>query len=197
MLGRGNLLNNERGSVLIIAVLMLVLLTIIGISATNTTTTDLQIAGNEKTHRIAFYAAESGIEAGRAVLNGLKNADSGNWDNLLAGNDLVGQPSGTTTLDAVLDSAGGRDVGLLNDSAPPQYNLQVRDNQDFDLSSTVDADNAIILISTGRYRNAEARIETLVRYTGGGDQYAQEHYDTDSSGKAALESRAVAGQVRW
>ena len=63
MLGRDDILNNERGSVLIIAVLMLVLLTIIGISATNTTTTDLQIAGNEKTHRIAFYAAEAGIEA--------------------------------------------------------------------------------------------------------------------------------------
>ena len=197
MIQRFDTLNNERGSVLVIAVLVLILLTIIGISATITTTTDLQIAGNEKTHKISFYAAEAGIEAGRAVLNGLKNADSGNWNNLLAGNNLVGQPAGTTTLDGVLDNSGGRNVGLAGDSAPPQYTLQVRDNQDFDLDPAVDTDNMIILISTGSYRNAEAQIETLVRYSGGGDQYVQEHYDTGSSGRAALEDTAVAGTARW
>ena len=152
ILWRANILNNERGSVLIIAVLVLVLLTIIGISATTTTTTDLQIAGNEKTHKIAFYAAEAGIEVGRAVLNALKTADSGNWDNLLSGNNLVGQPAGTTTLDDVIENAGGRQVGLASDSSPPQYTLQVRDNEDFDLDTTVDGDNRIVLISTGRYR---------------------------------------------
>ena len=48
MLTECKILRNDRGSVLIIALLVLVLLTIIGISATNTTTTDIQIASNEK-----------------------------------------------------------------------------------------------------------------------------------------------------
>jgi hypothetical protein len=52
---------NEDGSVLIVALLILVLLTIIGISATTTTNIELQIAGNEKFHKIAFYHADSGV----------------------------------------------------------------------------------------------------------------------------------------
>ena len=52
----------EEGSVLVVALLILVLLTLIGISATRTGEIELQISGNEKYHKIAFYAAESGWE---------------------------------------------------------------------------------------------------------------------------------------
>jgi hypothetical protein len=53
--------SDERGSVLIVALLILVLLTIIGISATTTTNIETQIAGNDKFHKIAFNNADSGI----------------------------------------------------------------------------------------------------------------------------------------
>lgn len=56
-----NKAKNEEGSVLVVALLILVLLTIIGISATTTTNIELQIAGNEKFHKIAFYHADSGV----------------------------------------------------------------------------------------------------------------------------------------
>ena len=56
-----NIANNKDGSVLIVALLMLALLTIIGVSATTTTNIELQIAGNEKFHKIAFYHADSGV----------------------------------------------------------------------------------------------------------------------------------------
>jgi len=52
---------DEQGSVLIVALLILVLLTVIGISATTTTDIETQIAGNQKFHKIAFYNADSGI----------------------------------------------------------------------------------------------------------------------------------------
>ncbi len=52
---------NEQGSVMIIALLMLSLLTIIGISAAKTSGIEIQIAANEKFHKIAFYNADSGI----------------------------------------------------------------------------------------------------------------------------------------
>jgi hypothetical protein len=42
------------------ALLVLVLLTLMGISATTTSTIEVQMAGNEKFHDMAFYAAESG-----------------------------------------------------------------------------------------------------------------------------------------
>lgn len=60
-----NQLNNrllrEHGSVLVVALLILVLLTLIGISATTNTDIETLIAGNEKFHKIAFYNADSGI----------------------------------------------------------------------------------------------------------------------------------------
>ena len=51
---------NDKGSALVLALLMLVLLTLMGIAATTTSTIEVQMAGNEKFHEMAFYAAESG-----------------------------------------------------------------------------------------------------------------------------------------
>lgn len=52
-------MNNEQGSVIVISLLILTLLTIIGISASRTTTGELQITGNEITHKRNFYRAEA------------------------------------------------------------------------------------------------------------------------------------------
>jgi hypothetical protein len=54
-------LNNERGSTLIMALVLMVVLTIIGIAVTKTSKTEVQIAGNEKYYKEAFYNADSGI----------------------------------------------------------------------------------------------------------------------------------------
>ncbi len=58
-----NQARKEEGSVLIVALLILVLLTLMGISATTTTNIEMQVAGNQKFHKIAFYNADSGIYA--------------------------------------------------------------------------------------------------------------------------------------
>jgi Tfp pilus assembly protein PilX len=44
----------------VVALLVLVLLTLMGISATTTSTIEVQMAGSEKFHEMAFYAADSG-----------------------------------------------------------------------------------------------------------------------------------------
>ncbi len=54
-------IKNEDGSALIFAILILALLTLIGISATTTSTIEVQIAGNDKFHKMAFYGADSGV----------------------------------------------------------------------------------------------------------------------------------------
>jgi hypothetical protein len=51
----------ERGSVILLVMLILALLTIIGISAANMSTTEIKIAANDKNYKMAFYYAESGI----------------------------------------------------------------------------------------------------------------------------------------
>jgi hypothetical protein len=54
-------LNHEEGSIMVVGLLILVILTLIGISATNTSKTEIQIAGNQKFYKIAFHHADSGV----------------------------------------------------------------------------------------------------------------------------------------
>ncbi|MFH1718460.1 MAG: pilus assembly PilX N-terminal domain-containing protein [Planctomycetota bacterium] len=56
-----NTLNNESGMVLIIVLLMLVIVTILGIAATRTSDTEMQIASNERQLVNDFYVAEGGL----------------------------------------------------------------------------------------------------------------------------------------
>jgi hypothetical protein len=71
-------LNNQRGSALVVALLMLVVLTLIGISATTTTTFELQIAGNDKLYKQAFYAADGATEMGGELIE--QNIEDRDWD---------------------------------------------------------------------------------------------------------------------
>ena len=68
-------IHNEDGFVFIVALFVLILLTIIGISATNTTTIDLQISQNDKAYKIAFYNADGGIYATPKLIS--KTVDEG------------------------------------------------------------------------------------------------------------------------
>jgi hypothetical protein len=52
-------LGNEKGSVMVLAVVFLVLLTILGIAALTSSRIDTQLAANELRHKLAFCAAES------------------------------------------------------------------------------------------------------------------------------------------
>lgn len=61
-------LKNESGSALIMAIMMLVLLTVIGLSALNNTDLELSIAGNEKAQKMAFYFAEGGNEVSKELI---------------------------------------------------------------------------------------------------------------------------------
>ena len=55
-------IQDETGSVTIIsAILILVILTLVGLAAMDTTTVELQIAGNDQRSRIAFFNADSGV----------------------------------------------------------------------------------------------------------------------------------------
>jgi Tfp pilus assembly protein PilX len=52
---------NERGVALILAMVMLVLLTLLGAWALDTSSTDLKIAGNARTTQNAFYNADAAL----------------------------------------------------------------------------------------------------------------------------------------
>ncbi len=57
-------MGNERGIVLIVALMLLLVLTILGIGSISTTSFESIISGNERLANIAFYSAEAGIQVG-------------------------------------------------------------------------------------------------------------------------------------
>jgi Tfp pilus assembly protein PilX len=64
---------DEQGSVLIVALLIMVLLTVIGITVTSTTEIETQIAGNDKFQKIAFNNADSGIFPTAKLISSIVN----------------------------------------------------------------------------------------------------------------------------
>ena len=61
--------NNEGGFTMILALMLLMLLTIIGVTAINTSTTEIMITSADEDKRTAFYAADSAVEQVTARLN--------------------------------------------------------------------------------------------------------------------------------
>jgi len=55
------MVGNDRGVVLVFALVLMLVLTIIGSSATMTSQVDLKISGNTKVIRTSFYVADGGI----------------------------------------------------------------------------------------------------------------------------------------
>jgi len=104
---------NEKGSALVLALLVLVLLTLMGISATTTSTIEVQMAGNEKFYELAFYTAESGWQR---ALNWLDGQYPGVTHNFVWGWD---EESGTWTFIEVVgdfEEAATAGISLAGDN---------------------------------------------------------------------------------
>ena len=82
----------EEGFILVVTMLILVVLSIIGLSATSLTRTELQIAGNDRIHKETFYQADGGTELGiRLVYDNAicSRTSSGFTENYNSGNDTL------------------------------------------------------------------------------------------------------------
>jgi hypothetical protein len=118
------LLNNEDGSVLIVALIMLVLLTLIGISATTTSEIETKIAGNERVFKRNLYLAEAGAMHCAQDLEGIT--------------DLKANPPGYLHPKGTVDDTNIRDDTFWESTAP--VNSQV---------STIDANTRLLASSLG------------------------------------------------
>jgi type IV pilus assembly protein PilX len=145
------IIREEDGSVLVIALIMLVLLTLLGISATSTSNIELQIANNEKNYKKAFYTANAAIEHARAYLtasmitynsNRLTQGQPPQWDFALNGT-LAGIAAATG-----MTLAGSTLVvpaQTIENEPGYAYTVRVWNNDDSALggSATHDADSMI------------------------------------------------------
>lgn len=72
-----NPLSNEHGSTLLVALLMLTILTVIGLASINTSSIEIQIAGNERIYRQNINLAES---AASHIAKEITNMDGNGQD---------------------------------------------------------------------------------------------------------------------
>ena len=87
------LINNQNGSVLLITVVVLIAVTLLGIFAMNTSTIEVQIAGNDKFHKQAFYNAEGGLRAIYPLIDDIRNGiDPTTFAGTYGGFSFVGNP---------------------------------------------------------------------------------------------------------
>jgi len=68
MINKFSILKNEKGSALIIALIIMTLLTLLGIAATTTSTIETQISSNDRLYKMAFYNADGGVETSKELL---------------------------------------------------------------------------------------------------------------------------------
>ena len=59
-----SVLKNEKGVALVIALIMLVVLTFLGVASINSSVFEARISGNDRLASAAFYAAEGGVKVG-------------------------------------------------------------------------------------------------------------------------------------
>ena len=57
-----NILTNENGAALVIALMMMIMLTLVGLGSIFTSTFEVKLSGNKRGSTNAFYAADSGVQ---------------------------------------------------------------------------------------------------------------------------------------
>jgi type IV pilus assembly protein PilX len=167
-------LDNDRGSVLPVTLIMLCLLTLLGVAATNTSTFENQIAIAEREKMESFYAAEAGVDHVSGILRNIfvqRNAakiaagQDPDWDFALNGSvEGVGTASGA--------DYGGGVVWINSGSLGGNYTYSVRvwNNSDGG-DATNDTDGKIYVRSeASRAGGGNTSIEVTLRGSvSGGD----------------------------
>ena len=169
-------LDDERGMILVISLLILALLLGAGVGAIVSMQTDLKTSSNLKTATMAFYLAEAGVERAKSEISGSKTFNSA-----LAGAD--GNKSNTS------------DNGILSFGSSVSfgggtYAVSVTDNSDGDSDSWADADNKVYINSTGTYGTSSRTIRVLVTKASmgfnGAINVVDEKCETEQGGSATV-----------
>ena len=110
--------NNQNGIAIVSVLMVLALITIAGLMATRTSTTEMQISASDQMYKISFYAAE----AARAYV--LYNADLYNSQNIDPADPLNfpsdADPTAKQPLDAGSNQSYNGQVDYLNAFLPPR-----------------------------------------------------------------------------
>lgn len=127
-------LTEEKGAVLVVALIMLCLLTIISTAVSKTSSIETLISGAERDKRETFYAAEAGVDHVKGLMsslflnrNNLKIAQgqTPDWDFALNGSEPGVDPASGTT-----QSGGATWISNARLNAKISYNVRIWNNDD-------------------------------------------------------------------
>ncbi|RLB88188.1 MAG: hypothetical protein DRH26_14080 [Deltaproteobacteria bacterium] len=131
MVKKNFIIGNEQGSAIVFALLILVAVTILGISSTNTSVIEFKIVGNERIYQRDFYIADSAWKYGAYWLDVKSKAPSIiNTDPSFTAEQLkIVRNFGDAAVDDLNDNfIDGTNDGAI-DSIPYWYNVQYDKNQ--------------------------------------------------------------------
>jgi Tfp pilus assembly protein PilX len=92
----GHRINRQRGSALVISLLVLVVLFLLGMAMVGTALTETTISVNWRNQTAAFYGAEAGLESGFAKLKALLATNANPLDSDIAALDTSAKPALST-----------------------------------------------------------------------------------------------------
>lgn len=148
-----------RGSALITVLIVLLVLSVLGLSISYFTTIENRISGNAKLEKTAFYAAESGLREGEAAIATAIGASMAPSSFLTQATSTYGYlPPGGGNLAAPLKTATGTtpytEVAVTMPSVAANnqvyFTLYVRNNAEDPGGPLTDTDSKINLIAVGR-----------------------------------------------
>lgn len=144
---------DESGFALVIVMVVLLMITILGLNAIMTSSTDIQIAGNERVSTKALFIADAGLNHGIRALRGQ------NFDTLLAG--ITGQydPNVVTTRFELINQTtldgGNYKVYLTNDHLTDAGDTGTPGKNQYNS----DTNDIVVLRSEATYANTTKVIE--------------------------------------
>jgi hypothetical protein len=130
---------NEKGIVLVVALIMLTVLILLGTTAIMTSSSELRISANFKAGTEAFYIADAGLERAKITLNSVSDINT-----LLA--------SGTLSFGSSVSFGGGA------------YSVVVTNNAGDPGGATTDTDKLVVATSTGTSAGGGKRVLQAVFY---------------------------------
>jgi Tfp pilus assembly protein PilX len=160
-------LSNQRGFAIFGAVLILALVTIIGVAAISTSTSERRTAANFMLYERVFYSAEAGLEhVKEAFKNTLRTPAN------VAVMAITGRPDWSFALSGATNTTFAGGVTWIADQPIDgnSYTITVWDNNDGDGDPAHDSDGLIFIRSDAvGPQNSSCSIETLVTATATSD----------------------------
>lgn len=143
----------RRGSALIMAVLVVLVLTIIGIGIAFLSQTEDSISGNARLSREAFYAAETGLRKGEELMSTVLSDGTVLTTLLSAAGTPLSIPGGGSAAPLTVRSVAYQDI-VINPSPgstdAAAYSIYVRNNIEDPSGAAADSDRIINLVVLGQ-----------------------------------------------